>query len=437
MTGIDHLLTIQSVLFRMFLISLSIIYISGCASVRMQKKIDRINKKKEKYLKLIEDNKDKIAQLKKAKEPLIELREIWIKLKKGKTTEQEINDYLKSDSIEQVTDDVPYGHEPEELLSEQDSVQDTTTIKTDGWPLGDHAIVRDSAKTIAPAPKYTLNPDSVFFGFSTGVTMDFIEGLDHASLFLDLNINLGQILHPRVTSEFGVLGGKFSPTELSVRSDTNRIIRTMPITDITSQITSINAVKTFNSKFEKKFTRAFAKINYRLVDKTSFGNSKLYLTGLFNYNRIEFNSSRVDRLTIIDTTHTIVNKVLEDAKFSVSLKDTLNAMVIHDRSSALIGVKFYKESKDFEFFISGLFGYTWVNEIIEPAINNPLIKNINSTDSFSYVFQASILEKRVIGAKIGFELRDRLDNFSETPDYFFFISKQFSMLEFFKLFSPT
>lgn len=50
--------------------------------------------------------------------------------------------------------------------------------------------------------------------------------------------------------------------------------------------------------------------------------------------------------------------------------------------------------------------------------------------------QVALLEKKVVGAKLGFDLRYFTKDQTREPSYFFYIAKQFSLIEFFKLFSP-
>ncbi len=289
-----------------------------------------------------------------------------------------------------------------------------------------------------------MDPDSVFFGFSTGASFEFVDGLNDATLFLDLNANLGQVISSRLSSEFGVLSGKFSPTIFNRNDRVSRLLRVEPLAQDNHRRVMVNGLETSSAQYQKKFTRGFAKINYRLraFDKNNRG--KLYLTANFEYDRVEFNNSANVRFIPQDTTDAVGQGARGLNNYTLLLRDTLTANLIQDRSSAMIGMKLFKVTQGFDFVISGLIGHTWIRSVrsdLNTASGNglsvsPLTSNISNKNSFLYVFQGSVLEKRVIGAKIGFEIRNLGPGSSESPDYFFFISKQFTMQEFFRLFSP-
>jgi len=293
--------------------------------------------------------------------------------------------------------------------------------------------------------KYTLDPDSVFFGFSTGASFEFVDGLDNASLFLDLNANLGQVISSRLSTEFGVLSGKFSPTVFNKNDRTSKTLRTEPISDIYHRRVTVSGLEKSNVQYQKKFTRGFAKINYRLRTFENSTKGKLYVTANFEYDRVEFNNSAKVFFTPEDTTDVISDGARSLLAYSLTLRDTLTANLIQDRSSAMVGLKLFKREEAFDFFISGLIGHTWIRTVridLNTSSGNgtsvsPLTAHISNQNSFMYVFQGSVLEKKILGAKIGFEIRNLGSGSNESPDYFFFISKQFTMQEFFRLFSPN
>ncbi|PWL30230.1 hypothetical protein [uncultured Roseivirga sp.] len=292
--------------------------------------------------------------------------------------------------------------------------------------------------------KYTLDPDSVFFGFSTGASFEFVDGLDNASLFLDLNANLGQVISSRLSTEFGVLSGKFSPTVFNKNDRTSKTLRTEPISDSHYRRVTVSGLEKSNVQYQKKFTRGFAKINYRLWTFENSNKGKLYITGNFEYDRVEFNNSAKIFFTPEDTTEVVSEGARSLLSYSLTLRDTLTANLIQDRSSAMVGLKLFKSEEAFDFFISGLVGHTWIRTVRidlntssgNGASASPLTAHISNRNSFMYVFQGSVLEKKILGAKIGFEIRNLGSGSNESPDYFFFISKQFTMQEFFRLFSP-
>lgn len=291
--------------------------------------------------------------------------------------------------------------------------------------------------------KYTLDPDSVFFGFSTGASFEFVDGLDDASLFIDLTTNIGQILEERVSAEFGVLSGRFAPTFSSENVSTSVPLRNENLPDNVFQRTVVSGVESTEFEYKKKFTRAFATGNYR-VNKESKRGTKLYLTARFEYSRLEFDNTVTRQFTPQDTTVSTRPGQGTAAEFSIALRDTLKATIIQDRTAVMAGARLFKRHQDFEFRISAMFGHTWINEVNREVNssegrriigNEPIGLDISSDNNLMYIIKGSVLEKKLIGAKIGFEIRNMF-NSGESPEYYFFISKQFSMQEFFRLFTP-
>ncbi len=423
---------------QLFLVTLMVM--ASCKS--LEDKLTSINGKRQGLLDDAKEFNENSEELVKAKRGLAKTKELSEKYKSGQIS---YDDFVKKTSDEDIEDpEDPETPQNDEADSVSDEGSEVTFDPTD-FTAKDIISILDTIQN--RDKKYTLNPDSTFFGFSTGASFEFVDGIDDASLFLDLNANLGQVLHPRVTAEFGVLSGKFSANEDSKNINISEPLSIVQNPDSSFTLNLIEGNLKENQKNQKQFTRGFATINFRLGPRSGnmHSNSKLYLTSSFNYNRIEFRNSIERNFTPFDTvpSSTVSTRATE---FDISLRDTLKANIVQDRNSAFIGLKLFKEAKNFEFFINGLFGYTWIKQIRSDLTStsgervsslSPLTLNISQGRHFTYLFQGSVLEKKIVGAKIGFEIRDLMGDSTEAPDYFFFISKQFSMTEFFRLFTPS
>ena len=303
--------------------------------------------------------------------------------------------------------------------------------------------------------KYTLDPDSTFFGFSTGANFGFVDGIDDASLFLDLTGNLGKILNDRLTAEVAVLSGKFSPgiETRSAEGTISELLSIEQLSDSTSQFTSIEFQGSVQTETEQKFTRALIQVNYRIAHRARpKQSSKLFLSFQSSFNRVQFNLQNIQTAdTAPDTVISIIDRPVSSIRFNpnIVLEDTSNIQITQDRISFSLGAKLFKGTEKFDFFVGAYLGYTFVNELNSEGRlarqSTTLLRQLASSrspfDNASYLIQASILEKKVIGAKIGFELGNRfipnnIRESNEAPDFYFFIAKQFSMQEFFKLFTP-
>lgn len=358
-----------------------------------------------------------------------------------------------SESFSQVTEDKKDQQTNQKTTADKDSAASKTKVLTtqDSIKLQLTELtknvnaIKEKVDPKEDKSKYTLDPDSMFFGFSTGSSFDLIDGVDETSLFLDLTANLGQILGKRWTGEVGVLNGKFSPSNIEEPVTVSRTLMLENLGD-SARSTRIRYEADLTNIVNEKFTRAFAQLNFRIRDTCTHKKSKIYASIQTSYNRIEFEATTIETATSpIDTITSIIRDSRPDAMFNVSINDTTKSRIIQDRVSLSMGTKLFKTNKDFDFFIGAYIGYTWVKRLssqLNSATDQRSIERgalqsvINSESRFSYLLQASILEKKVIGAKIGFELSDRIGIENEAPDYYFFVSKQFTIQEFFRLFSP-
>lgn len=419
--------------------------LSSCATSKIDSDLKRTKKKTEKILSQIKENGNKYAELDSSKTVLRDATAKLNSLKLGdsNTDAAERVESSSKEAIEKSDSD----SQVEVNVESDKTKRDSTQVEAEILTIESVLEALDTINSNKSNQKYTLNPDSVFFGFSTGATFAFVDGLDNASLFLDLTANIGQVLHERFNAEFGVLSGRFSPNETQSNQSKSAVLRIVSNPNSTFTSTTLSGVEKIDQIDEKKFTRAFATVNYRIGYNRSFqANSKLYFATSVNYNRIVFNNTVTSDFQPIDTITSTSNGVRRSFEGTINLRDTLTAQIIQDRSSLFVGLKLYKETANFEFIINGLVGHTWINQVTsnlnstsgDPTLGRtPLNVNISSRNRYTYLFQGSVLEKKIIGAKIGFEISDLLDETNEPPEYFFYISKQFSLQEFFKLFTPS
>ncbi len=272
-------------------------------------------------------------------------------------------------------------------------------------------------------PKFTLAPNKQFQSFAFGTNFDLLDGATPNSLYGDILVNLGTFTeNGRLSMQFGTVRGRNSNRKFD--SDSTINIDELVVNNVTMDSSGrrIQYKTELSNTVSDEVLNVYGRLNYLAFD----GKIKIFLSGQLEYVRIK---SDVERITIsspVDSVN-IPKESIRTNPRAFSISDTTKFEEVNSYFMPSFGVTLFSASDNFDFSYTIINGYRFAAFEGDSAIET----------GYGFIVQGSVLEKKSIGAKLGFELRYFPSDVSNEPSYFFYLAKQFSLEEFFKLFSPS